>query len=405
MMYRSGRLWKKVSLAKSYDAVIIGGGIHGLAAAYYLARDHGMKNVAVIEKRYIGSGGSGRNTCIVRADQRTKENLPMHREGLALWPELIFELDFNLMFVNSGCLNISHSEDSMNELRLSTLTANYFGLETRLLTPKECKEIMPCLDISDAPVHPVYGGMFHDPGGTVRHDAVVWGLAKGASRQGVHIHQLTGATGIKVENGRVVGVETDRGFIRTPRVLNACGGYSPQVAALIGQKLPITVLQMEAMVTEPLKPFLDVSFASIEYDVFGSQSLRGEVLSGSNMDPWPTYSSNTAAGYLQRQAAYITDIIPCLKSARFMRIWAGLTDMTPDMAAIMEGNSPVKGYFMDAGWGYFGFKSGPIAGRYMARYMATDQRPDMLHPYRLSRFRELRRLGELATPAYYGAWN
>lgn len=264
---------------------------------------------------------------------------------------------------------------------------------------------MPCLDITDAPYYPVYGGMFHDPGGTVRHDAVVWALAKGASRQGVHIHQLTEVQGIKMQKDQVEGVDTNRGFIKTRKVLNACGGYSPRVAAMINQKLPVTVLQMEAMVTEPLKPFLDVSFASIEYDVFGSQSLRGEVVTGSNMDPWPTYSSNTTACYLKRQAGYLTDLIPCLKSAKFMRIWAGLTDMTPDMAAIMDGNTPVKGYFLDAGWGYYGFKSGPIAGRYMARFMASDKRPELLKPYRLNRFKEQHRLGELSTPAYYGPWN
>ncbi len=405
MAKKSNRLWDENPLAGSYDAVIVGGGIHGLAAAYFLAKDHGMKDVAVIEKRYLGSGGSGRNTCIVRADQRTKENLPMHKEGLALWPELISELDYNLMFVNSGCLNIAHSEDTMNELRLSQLTANYFGLETSLLDAKECKEIMPCLDITDRPLYPVCGGMYHDPGGTVRHDAVVWALAKGASGQGIHIHQLTEVLEIKVQGGEVTGVDTDKGFIKTKKVLNACGGYSPQVSAMVGQKLPISVLQMEAMVTEPLKPFLDVSFASIEYDVFGSQSLRGEIVTGSNMDPWPTYSSNTAAYYLKRQAGYLTDLIPCLKSAKFMRIWAGLTDMTPDMAAIMDGNTSVKGYFLDAGWGYYGFKSGPIAGRYMAQFMAENQRPAILEPYRLSRFKEHRRLGELATPAYYGPWN
>lgn len=399
------RLWKNEPILHSYDAVIIGGGIHGLAAAYFLAKDHGMKNIAVLEKKYMGSGGSGRNTCIVRADQRTKENLPLHKEGLALWPQLISELDFNLMFVKSGCLNIAHSEDTLNELRLSALTANFFELETSLLKPKECQEIMPCLDISEKPQHPVCGGMYHQPGGTVRHDAVVWGLAKGASGQGVHIHQLTEVQGIRVESGQVIGVDTNQGFIKTPKVLNACGGYSPLIAAMVGQKLPITVLQMEAMVTEPLKPMLDVSFASIEYDVFGSQSLRGEFVTGSNMDPWPTYSAKTAAYYLQRQAHYLTDLIPSLKSAKFMRIWAGLTDMTPDMAAIMDGHFPVKGYFLDVGWGYFGFKSGPIAGKYMARFMATDQRPDILKPFRLSRFQEQRRLGELATPAYYGPWN
>ncbi|MBW2367374.1 MAG: FAD-dependent oxidoreductase [Deltaproteobacteria bacterium] len=405
MVRNMKRFWEKQNIKTAYDMIIIGGGLHGLAAAYFLARDHGITNVAVIEKNCIGYGGSGRNTCIVRADQRTSDSVLLHKEALDLWPQLIDELDYNLMFSQSGSLGIVHSEDAYNELQLSTFNANYHGLATSMLDAKECKEIIPELDISSTAVRPVLGGQYHDPAGTVRHDAVVWALARGASRLGIHIHQQCEIKGIRTRNNEVVGVETSLGVINTKKVLNAGGGFSPQIAAMIDQKLPITVLQMEAMVSEPLKPFLNVVFFSFDYHCFGSQSLRGEIVTGSQMDPWPTYTSHASAQYIHHQALYLAAIMPCLKAAKFMRIWAGLTDMTPDMAPIMEGNYPVKGYFLDAGWGYFGFKSGPIAGRYMARYMATDERPRTIEPFNLRRYENYRFLGESGLPICYGPWN
>lgn len=226
MFGKSKRFWRQVSLKSQYDAVIIGGGVHGLATAYFLARDHSMKNVAVIEKRYIGFGGSGRNTAIVRANQRTQENLPLYKEALELWPVLTRELDFNLMFHNCGNLNLCHSEAAMNAAVLNTASAQFYGIDSELIDAKQCKEMVPALDISDRPRYPIFGAIFHPPGGTVRHDAMVWGLAKGAAKHGVHIHQQTEVTGIGVKNGKIVSVDTNRGKIYTPRVLLAAGGYS-----------------------------------------------------------------------------------------------------------------------------------------------------------------------------------
>jgi sarcosine oxidase subunit beta len=208
-----------------------------------------------------------------------------------------------------------------------------------------------------------------------------------------------------VENNQVVGVETDRGFIKTPRVLNAAGGYSPLVSAMVGIKLPIHVLTLQAMVSEPLKPFLKVLFSSGEYHAYASQSLRGEIVTGAHMDPWPTYANDTSALYIKHQAESLTELLPCLKAVKFMRLWGGLTDMTPDMAPILDGNDPIRGYFMDVGWGYFGFKSGPIAGRYMAQFMASGECPERLRPFSLRRYGEHRFLGEIAAPVYYGPWN
>ncbi len=399
------RLWKKAPLRSSYDAVIIGGGLHGLATAYFLARDHGMTNVAVIERKYIGFGGSGRNTAIVRANQRTKENLPLYAEGLKLWPKLTDELDFNLMFFNCGNLNLAHTEASLGAMRLLVASAQFYGIKSELLDTKQCKEVVPILDISDRLTYPIMGGMYHPPGGTVRHDAVVWGLAKGASNLGVHIHQWTEATGINVEKGRVVSVETEKGAIQTPRVLNAAGAYSTLISAMVGIRLPIHVLTIQAMVTQPLKPILHHVVSSGAYHCYANQTLKGEIVSGSHMDPWPNYTTQVSARYIKHQAEALTELMPCLKGVKFMRAWAGLADMTPDMAPLIDGNDHIKGYYMDCGWGYFGFKSGPVTGRYLAQFMASGRCPEILKPFTLRRYEDHRLMGEIADPVNYGPWD
>ncbi|MGD8226716.1 MAG: FAD-dependent oxidoreductase [Desulfobacteraceae bacterium] len=399
------RLWGKPALRSSYDTVIIGGGLHGLATAYYLAHEQGITDVAVIEKRYIGFGGAGRNTAIVRANQRTKENLPLYNEGLALWPKLTDELDFNLMFFNCGNLNLAHSEAAIGALRLQVASAQFFGISSELLDAKQCKELIPALDVSENITYPILGAMYHPPGGTIRHDAVVWGLAKEAARKGVHIHQGTEVLGIDVDKGKVVAVETDKGPIRTARVLNAAGGYSPLIASMVGIRLPIEVLTIQAMVTEPIKPLLNHVVSSGTYHCYAHQSLKGEIVTGAHMDPWPNYTTQTTAHYIKHQAEALTELLPCLGGIKFMRIWGGLADMTPDMAPIIDGNDPIEGYYMDCGWGYFGFKSGPITGKYLAEFMATGHCPQILKPFRLSRYQENRLLGEIATPVNYGPWN
>ena len=405
MFHKIKRFWGKAPLKSSYDAVIIGGGLHGIAAAYFLARDHGMKNVAVIEKRYIGFGGAGRNTAIVRANQRTKENLPLYAEGLKLWPTLMAELDFNMMFFNCGNLNLAHSEAAMSALRLQVASAQFMGIPSELVDARQCKELIPALDISDRLTYPIFGGMYHPPGGTLRHDAVLWGLARGAAKLGVHLHQGTEVRGIGVENGKVVSVETDQGKIATPRALNAGGGYSPLISSLVGIRLPIHVLPIQAMVTEPVKPFLHHVVSSGMYHCYANQSLKGEIVTGAHMDPWPSYTTNVTAHYIKHQAEALTELMPCLRGLKFMRIWGGLTDMTPDMAPIIDGNQQIQGYYMDCGWGYFGFKSGPVVGKYMAEFMASGHCPDILTPFALRRFEEHRLMGEIATPVENGPWN
>ena len=397
-------MWHPHPLKSRYDVVIIGGGVHGLAAAYFLARDHGISDVAVMERRYVGYGGSGRNTAIARSNQRSKENLPLYDKGLKMWPRLVDELDFNLMFSNIGNLNLAHSEADVAAIRMITATAQYMGVRSEFLTPEECKKLIPILDISDRPQYPVMGGMYHPPGGTVRHDAVVWALTRGAARHGVHIHQQTAVTGIHVERGRVIGVATDKGDIKTPLVLNVAGAYSPTVSAMVGIDLPIVVLPLQALVSEPLKPILHHVISSGTYHAYAYQGLKAEIVTGAHMDPWPSYTTHTSARYMRHQGEALVDLLPCLKGARFMRMWGGLTDMTPDMAPIIS-DSEVEGYYMDCGWGYFGFKSGPVTGRYMARWLASGRCPELLTAFNLKRFRQYNLQKETAATMYYTPWN
>ncbi len=405
MFKKPRRLWGTPSFKSSYDAVIIGGGLHGLATAYFLARDQGIKDVAIIERRYVGYGGAGRNTAIVRANQRTAENVRLYDEGLKLWPTLTAELDFNMMFWKCGNLNLAHSEAAMGAMRHVVSTAQFLGVKSELLDAKACKEVVPTLDISDRLLYPIFGGMYHPPGGTLRHDAVAWGLARGAAAQGVHIHQQTEATGIKVREGKVVAVETDKGLIHSPRVLITAGGYSVLAAGMVGIRLPIHALTIQAMVSQPVKPFLHHVVSSGQYHCYFHQSLKGELVTGAHMDPWPNYTTNVTAHYIKHQAEAVTELMPCLSGLRFMRIWSGLADMTPDMAPIIEGNDPIEGLYLNCGWGYFGFKSGPITGKYLAQYMAAGERPDILKPFTLKRYQNNRLMGEIATPVNYGPWN
>jgi sarcosine oxidase subunit beta len=400
------RLWQASPMKSSYDAVIIGGGLHGLATAYYLARNHGMTDVAVLEKRYIGFGGAGRNTAIVRANQRTQENVPLYKEALALWPVLTRELDFNLMFNNCGNLNLVHSEEAVTAARMNIATAQFLGVESHLLDARQVKEMEPAVNISDSITHPVQGAMYHPPGGIVRHDAVVWGLAKGATKLGAHIHQQTEATGIQVEKGKIAGVTTNRGCIHAPRVLVSAGAYSAGIInRMLGLELPISVLTIQAMVTQPLKPLLNHVVYSGAYHVYANQTLKGEIATGAHMDPWPNYTTQNTAYYIKHQAEALGEFLPCLRGSKFMRIWGGLADMTPDMAPIMDGNDPVEGFYMNCGWGYFGFKSCAAAGNHMAAYLAGGECPPMLKPFHLRRFEQHRLMGETPVLVNYSPDN
>jgi len=407
MFSKQKPLWgKKKKLKSSYDVVLIGGGLHNLATAYFLAKEHGITDIAIIEKNFIGFGGAGRNTAIVRANQRTQHNVPLYKEALDLWPVLTKDLDYNLMFNNCGNLNLMHSEAAMKAARTTISTAQFHGVESHLIDAKDAKELVPALNISDDITFPIHGAMFHPPGGIVRHDAVVWGLAKGATKKGVEIHQQTEALAIGTNNGKVTSVTTSEGVINTKQVLISAGGYSASlINGMLGIKLPISVLTIQAMVTQPLKPLLNHVVSSGAYHCYANQTLKGEIATGAHMDPWPNYTNLSTAHFIKHQAEALCEFLPCLKGVRFMRIWGGLADMTPDMAPILEGNNHIDGFFMNCGWGYFGFKSCSSAGKYMAEYMATNECPDMLKPFALKRYEEHKLMGETAALVNYSPDN
>ena len=407
MFSKQKPLWgKKKKLKSSYDVVLIGGGLHSLATAYFLAKEHGITDIAIIEKNFIGFGGAGRNTAIVRANQRTQHNVPLYKEALDLWPVLTKDLDYNLMFNNCGNLNLMHSEAAMKAARTTISTAQFHGVESHLIDAKDAKELVPALNISDDITFPIHGAMFHPPGGIVRHDAVVWGLAKGAAEKGVEIHQQTEALAIGTNNGKVTSVTTSGGVINTKQVLISAGGYSAGlINGMLGIKLPISVLTIQAMVTQPLKPLLNHVVSSGAYHCYANQTLKGEIATGAHMDPWPNYTNLSTAHFIKHQAEALCEFLPCLKGVRFMRIWGGLADMTPDMAPILEGNNHIDGFFMNCGWGYFGFKSCSSAGKYMAEYIATNECPDMLKPFALKRYEEHKLMGETAALVNYSPDN
>jgi sarcosine oxidase subunit beta len=295
-----------------------------------------------------------------------------------------------------------HSEAAMKAARMTIATAQFHGVESHLIDAKEAKELVPALNISEDITFPIHGAMYHPPGGIVRHDAVVWGLAKGCAKHGVHIHQQTEATAIHTEGGKITGVETSRGRIHTDRVLVSAGGYSAGlIYHMLGIKLPISVLTIQAMVTQPLKPILDHVVSSGAYHCYANQTLKGEIATGAHMDQWPNYTTQNTAHYIKHQAEALSDWLPCLRGVKFMRIWGGLADMTPDMAPIMDGNDPIDGFYMDCGWGYFGFKSCSAAGKYMAQYMASGHCPEMLKPFNLRRYENHRLMGETAALVSY----
>lgn len=399
MPLETNKLWKQPArIKKRYEVVLIGGGLHNLATSYYLAKEHGIHDVAILEKNFIGYGGAGRNTAIVRANQRTQENIPLYREALDLWPKLTAELDFNLMFHNCGNLNLLHSEAAVRNARLHVATAQFLGVDSYLLDARQTKEKEPALNITEDISHPIFGAMYHPPGGILRHDAVVWGLAKGASGYGVDIHQQTEVIGIESDDGRITGVTTSAGMIKTDTVLVAAGAYTAAILSqLLNIRLPISVLTIQAMVTQPLKPLLNHVVSSGAYHVYANQTLKGEIATGAHMDPWPNYTNQTSAYYIKHQAEALTELLPCLRGAKFMRIWGGLADMTPDMAPILDGNDPYDGLYMNCGWGYFGFKSSTAAGRHMAAFIASGRKPEILEPFYLRRYEHHRLIGE--TPA------
>jgi sarcosine oxidase subunit beta len=398
-IFRVRRMWRpRGKLKPSYDVVIIGAGSHGLATAYYLAKNHGITNVAVLEKSYIGSGAAGRNTTIVRSNYRTPEGAAFYSASVKLYEGLGADLDFNLLFSQQGHLTLAHSDRAMITMTERAEVNQLLGVDSRVIDTAEIATLCPELDLSREVTWPILGALYHPPGGIIRHDAVVWGLARGADRRGVEIHPYTEVTGIQRENGRVTGVRTTRGDIACDTVVSATAGWSTLVCDLAGVPLPITTHILQAFVTEPLKPFLDVIIVSAQMHVYISQTDRGEFLIGAEIEPYTTYRTTSTFPFLEYSARHTLELFPQLESVRVLRQWTGLCDLSPDYSPIL-GETEVKGFLVSAGWGTYGFKAAPIVGTTLAELIATNQTPSLIAPFALERFYTDSLVSELAAAA------
>lgn len=398
-LFRVRRMWRpRGELRPRYDVVIVGGGSHGLATAYYLARSHGITNVAVLEQSYIGSGAAGRNTTIIRSNYRTPEGAAFYRESVRLYEQLSADLDFNLMFSQQGHLTLAHTDRALATAEERAEVNRLLGIDSRVVVGDELAALCPQLDLSERPHRPVLGALYHAPGGIIRHDAVVWGFARGADRRGVEIHPFTQVTGIERAGGRVTAVQTNRGRVEAGVVISAAAGWSTLVCGLAGVRLPITTHILQAFVTEPVKPFLDVIVVSSQMHVYVSQTDRGELLVGAEIEPYATYRSTGTFSFLELSARHVLALFPRLERVKVLRSWTGLCDLSPDYSPIL-GPTGLEGFLLSAGWGTYGFKAAPIVGTTLAELVATGRTPDLIAPFALERFHTDTLVSELAAAA------
>lgn len=380
-------------LEGSYDVVIVGAGGHGLAAAYYLAKNHGITKIAVLDKGYLGGGNTARNTTIIRSNYLTPEGVAFYKESVQLYRDLSIELDINLMYSERGHLTLAHTDAAIRTSRWRAEVNKHLGVDSELVFPDEIAKICPELNLSDDVRYPIMGALYHPPGAIARHDAVAWGYARRAMDLGVQVHQHTEVTGLLIESGRVKGVEVGSRKIYADKVMQATAGSSSIVADMAGLKLPIRTIPLQACVSQPLKPFLDTIIVSGSLHVYVSQSSRGELVMGGSTDPYPLYSTRSSLDFKEGLMGHMLELFPYLGEVKVLRQWAGMADMTPDFSPVM-GLTPVENYYIDAGWGTWGFKATPVSGKRMAECIATGKQPALLAPFALSRFEQFDLVGE-----------
>ena len=387
------RNWRNPEPKPQYDAIIIGGGGHGLATAYYLAKEHKLTNIAVLEKGWLGGGNTGRNTTIVRANYLQDESTGIYAHALKLWPELSKELNYNVMFSPRGVMHMAHTEGDLKEIARRHNANRLQGVTLEFLSPEQVKQFCPIINISPNVRYPVLGASLQRNAGVARHDAVAWGYARGADAYGVDIIQNCEVTGFHIANGEIQGVKTTRGDINSKKVGCVTSGHSSVLADMAGLRLPIESHPLQALVSEPLKPIMDTVLMSNTVHVYLSQSDKGELVIGAGADLYNSYAQRGAFNVIEHQMGALTELFPIFSRVRMLRSWGGIVDICPDASPLLT-KTPIKGLYFNCGWGTGGFKATPGSGHVFAHTIAKDDPHPIAAPFALSRFSSGRLIDE-----------